>query len=395
MRSHVAFLLAAITCAALAAPGLAQSDPNPAMNKPDKLAWELFIQVNSRAGGANSVFETYASDTDLFQPVPQYPTGPTIASLRAPILPRVARDSALDAGVLLPALPPGTPDQLEESRHNRTVFDFIVSNNLYKISGLKAAFGKNIQFPIDSIEVKANWIAIGDIPKWTNNQVTMLDASKFFHINSNRAGEKFALVAMHIITKQVPNWTWATFESRFNPGRCDILGCRDAFGAKDAVVAPMKNAGQQYPDCVKTAELSAILAKADIEPAYINYCLKGSQTDFVDATGLDIRLGNSVTESSFVATSSCMTCHGRAVFDATGQPTSVAGFLDPSSSPPIAPLGTLSPEWSWTFTSKPPIFEGKTGLKRIATSADFVWSVPFCAIDDSTNPPQPTSCNGK
>jgi hypothetical protein len=57
-------------------PALAQVDPNPAVNNPDKTAWQLFIQVNSRAGGSNSVFETYASDTDTFQPTPQFPPGP-------------------------------------------------------------------------------------------------------------------------------------------------------------------------------------------------------------------------------------------------------------------------------------------------------------------------------
>jgi hypothetical protein len=35
------------------------------------------------------------------------------------------------------------------------------------------------------------------------------------------------------------------------------------------------------------------------------------------------------------------------------------------------------------------------GLTRTATSADFVWSVPLCAIDDAQNPPQPSICVGK
>jgi hypothetical protein len=43
----------------------------------------------------------------------------------------------------------------------------------------------------------------------------------------------------------------------------------------------------------------------------------------------------------------------------------------------------------------PPIFEGMPGLTRTGTSADFVWSIPFCAIDDTQNPPQPTICAGK
>src|SRR6476661_7760208 len=45
-------------------PVAAQSTPNPAMTTPDQVAWQFFIQVNSRASGSNALFETWASDTD-------------------------------------------------------------------------------------------------------------------------------------------------------------------------------------------------------------------------------------------------------------------------------------------------------------------------------------------
>jgi hypothetical protein len=102
-----------------------------------------------------------------------------------------------------------------------------------------------------------------------------------------------------------------------------------------------------------------------------------------------------VTEDGFVATASCMTCHGRSVFDKSGQATSQAGFLSFGPNGPVAPLGPLLPAWYFSFNSQPPIFEGKPGLTRIATSADFVWSIPFCAIDDTQNPVQPSNCAGK
>jgi hypothetical protein len=373
-----------------------QVDPDPAVNNPDKIAWQIFIQVNCRAGGANAVFETFASDTDTFQPTPQFPAGPTTLALHAPILETMARDAALKNGVLLPAIPPD-PNQTggEETRRNHAAFDFIVSNNLFKVSGLKAAFGKTLAFPIDAIEVKANWVPVDSLPQFTGNQVTVAQAPQFFHINTDSSGTKWALVAMHVISKQVPNWTWATFEHRFNPARCDIIGCRDAFGARATFVPPQPTRRRGYPDCAKTPALSDMLAKADIEPVYVNYCLKGSQTDFVDNSGLDIRLGNSITEDGFVPTSSCITCHGRANFDKTGQPNSVAGFINANVSPPIAPLGPLLPTWYFTFNGQPPIVEGMPGLTRTATSADFVWSIPLCAIDDSQNPPATSACAGK
>jgi hypothetical protein len=387
-------------CCALLLPALPafaqQTDPDPAMNNPDKIAWQLFIQVNSRAGGSNAVFETFASDTDTFQPTPQFPTGPTALTLHPPILETTARDAALKSGVLLPAIPPD-PNATggEETRRNRAAFDFIVNNNLFKVSGLQAAFGKTLAFPVDAIEVKANWIAVQNIPQFTNNQISVAQVPQFYHVNTDKDGNKWALVAMHVISKMVPNWTWATFENRFNPARCDIIGCRDSFGAQTAVVPPQPTRRRGYPDCTKTAALSTMLSGADIEPVYANYCLKGSQTDFVDNSGLDIRLGNSVTEDGFVPTSSCMTCHGRANFDKNGQTTSSAGFINPNVSPPIAPLGALLPSWSFTFSGQPPVYEGMPGLTRTATSADFVWSVPLCAIDDTQNPPQPSNCVGK
>lgn len=376
-------------------PAVAQSVPNPAMTAPDQVAWQLFIQANTRAGGSNSTFETWASDTDMFQPNPVFPAAPTPPALRRPILPQVARQGVQAAGGLLPALPPGIGQGVtEETRHNKATFDFIVQNNLYKISGLKAAFGKTLSFPVDSIEVKGNWVPVSDIPAFTNNRVTVAQVPQLYHVNS-AGGIQYALVAMHVISKLVPNWTWATFEQRFNPARCDILGCKDSFGAQKAFVPSNPVAGQGYPDCTKTPALTAMLKSADIDPVYENYCLKASQADFTDNNGLDIRVGNSVTEDGFVATASCMTCHGRSAFDKTGQATSQAGFLSFGPNGPIAPLGPLLPSWYFSFNSPPPIFEGKPGLTRIATSADFVWSIPFCAIDDTQNPVQPSNCAGK
>jgi hypothetical protein len=38
---------------------------------------------------------------------------------------------------------------------------------------------------------------------------------------------------------------------------------------------------------------------------------------------------------------------------------------------------------------------GKTITFPVAESADLVWSIPFCAIDDTQNPIQPSNCSGK
>jgi hypothetical protein len=290
----------------------------------------------------------------------------------------------------------------EETRRNRPDFDFIVQNNLYKVSGLKAAFaaGIPISFPIDSIEIKANWVDVDQLNAFNGFSGSLADAQKIYHVNA-AGGKQYALVSMHVISKLVPNWTWATFEHKDNPGRCDVFGCRDIFGAQQAFVAPLSpvESSQHYSDCAKTQDLKALFAKASIDGAYVNYCLKGSQTDFTDPTGLAVRVGNSVTEKGFVAQSSCMTCHGRAAVDATGKPTTFAGFDLVSASLPLfqnsgnGAVGPINSNWYWIAGGPPsyPSLLGEGDLARIALAADFVWSVPFCAIADTANPPETTS----
>ena len=368
---------------------LAQSQANPAMNTPDEVAWRLFLQVNTAAGGSNATFETWASDTDTFQANPHFPSQATPVSPHPPIVPRAGLEALQQAGALVPQIPP-IPGVGEEARRNKSAFDFIVTNDLYKVSGLKAAYGKEISFPIEAIEIKANWMPVSAIPGFTSNKVSLADVPKLYHVNTGSDGKQYAMVAMHIISKLVPNWTWATFEHTQNPARCDILGCIDHFGAQTQVVSPNSQASQGYPACTKSSALNALIASANWDKAFANYCLKGSQTDFIDNTGLAVRLGNSVTEEGFVNRASCMTCHGRSAFGANGKETSNAGFDNGG-----APIGPINPSWFWNFSNTPPIFVGMPGLTRVATSSDFVWSIPFCAFDDTVNPPTKSRCTGK
>src|ERR1700726_3043593 len=335
--------------------GMTSTPPNPALNAPDELAWELFIQVNANAGGGNALFETWASDTDTFKANPHFPTTPVPLALHAPVVPTFGQLAIQENGGLVPAIPPN-PGIGEEARRNKVAFDFIVANNLYRVSGLRAAFGKTLSFPIDAIEVKANWLPVAMVPSFTLGRVVLADVPKAFHVNTGSDGKKYALVSMHIISKLVPNWTWATFENQLNPGRCDILGCKDSFGAQQVDVPPNAQLQRGYSPCLKTQALTAMFASSRLDPAFAKYCLKGSQTDFTDNTGLDTRLGNSVTEDGFVKQSSCMTCHGRAAFDANGGATSRAGF-DANG----APLGPIQPNWYWSFSGSPPIFQGMPG----------------------------------
>jgi hypothetical protein len=339
-------------------------DLDPAINEPDKLAWQLFAKVTApaaSAGNNNVLFETWASDDQTFTQNPQWPTTAPVMRLKVPALERAA---AAQGGLQPQVLEGGG----EEVRRNKPTFDFIVNNNLFTQSGLKAAFQakKDISFPSDSIEVKARWVPANTV-----------DASKY-HVNTAN-GQQFALVAVHIISKEVPNWTWATFEHQDNRGRCDFIGCHDSFGATVADVAAQTPTGQAYAACAKTAALKKMMTDANLEGVFANYCLKGSQVDFTTATGMPTLLGNTVIERGFVNTSSCMTCHARASTDAGGGSPQGVGFLDPPipalcpTPGKCSPNGTPNPTWFWNNPGTP-----QQSIKTLPT--DFVWAIPFNAI---------------
>lgn len=429
--------------------GGAGAVPNPAMSMPDQVAWSVFVQAVTPTAGKGTAFETWPSDGDTFNPNAQIigsGTGrtapgidqraPVIPSIRAGTLPggpkqptghvvgvlgaeaSVARPAAASSGQppIPNPLPPGSakggcnasanpqtyepacdPGTVEEVRRNVAAYNYIVGNQLNSRSGLIKAFNANmtIDFPVDSVEVKTNWLPVSLLPTYYPG----IPQNSFYLATDmvNGQSQQFALIAMHVISKQVPNWTWATFEHQGNRGRCDFLGCTDNFGAQVAYVAPVDNQGQNqgtvYAACKPTPALQAMFSAAGINGVFANYCLKGSQTDFTTADGLAVRVGNSVTENGFVPQASCMTCHGEANITAQGKSTTSFGFVGGNGQ-----VGPLDPAFYWSGGGgQPPYYNGQPGLTRTAISADFVWSIPFCAYDDVTNPNQPaaSNCAGK
>jgi len=428
--------LAVLGCNREAKGGAAQnvksvsSEPlNPAMSQPDQTAWNLFIQVVTPTDGANTAFETWPSDHDTFQPGAQLSKmvrdgldarPPVIPSVRKGTLnpatlsgahggmkfaaaagatPAASPAAAVSLPPVLPnPQPPGTvPGQgnqvVEEVRRNPVAFNYIVSNGLNSRSGLIRAYNAistgapQLSFPADSIEIKTNWVPVSSLPQYYPG----VAPSQFYLATDMVQGQtvQYALIAMHVISKQVPSWTWATFEHQANPGRCDIMGCKDSYGAMNPNVVPVDNGGTNqgstYPACQKTAALQAAFAAVpNLNGAFANYCLKGSQTDYIDNGGLAVRLGNSVTESGFVPQASCMSCHGAANINAGGVATTGGGFVKGN-----AFVGPTDPSFYYSVGSAQPFYQGQPGLVTNAVPADFVWSIPFCAYDDVTNPGQP------
>ena len=306
--------------------------------------WETFVQITAPSGNPNNTnveFETWASDQDVYVNLPpKWPTISATKQLQASVLgnshlgfkPFVIvpgqciqgfdQQAAKDAGF------PLTGCIGEEVRRNWASFQYIVSNSLYSQSGLAQAYQRNfkVNFPADAIEVKADWIKTSDLAIWLN--ISERQVRQLYYTNQATAGgvtTEFALAAFHISTKQIKDWVWSDFENQMNPGRCDVIGCRDRFGAIMPDVAPKATANQQYGACDKSASLKAMFASAGLSPIWENYCLKGSQVTFIDENGQSTLLGNSVIERINAGVpidkSSCISCHAYASFDATGSPT--------------------------------------------------------------------------
>jgi len=363
---------------------LAQTDPAPAMNQPDMVAWQLFTRVTAFRGtpGRNdALFETWASDADTFNANPRWPSQ-TPATAKPLVASVLAHGKRAKRPSLLAAPPPsncvanwqpGNPPCIgEETRRNEATFNFIVENGLYTQAGLAAAFGKPLSFPIDAIEVKADWIPVNQLQSW--NGVTASQAPSLYHVNTvTAAGGQpvaYALVAMHLISKQVPNWTWATFEHWKNPGRCDLIGCSDSFGAVMANVPANQQVNQGYPICAKTGALLQMFSAGGLGPVWQNYCLKGAQADFTTSTGVTTILGNSVIEGMNagvpVNQSSCITCHATAAFNNTGAPLGI-GLSNNE-------VGVPQPSW---------FGQGAAAYQQ----SDFVWAIPICAVPASGRGP--------
>ena len=97
---------------------------------------------------------------------------------------------------------------------------------------------------------------------------------------------EYALVALHVSSRQNPNWVWGTFEHQMNPGRCDSIGCFDSFGAEIPAVLPNRTGeNTQYGACRKTPPLKTLMKNAGLSPVWENYCLKSTQVDYTAADG--------------------------------------------------------------------------------------------------------------
>jgi hypothetical protein len=351
-------------------------------------------------------------------------------------------------------------EQNELIYRNRPMVEYILDRALYSTDGLAAVYDNfvralaayaprqlrpldptaktastpptvQINFPVKSIMVKANWMAVDkakdygidpynkDRPFIVMNLVPQVDTNT---APKDRPVETkpFVLLSMHISTKDLPNWFWSTFEHVDNIGRCDWIGCNDSFGYRNMEPLPVdapRSGGLAEPSrnytpphavatvdganvqAFKLAEryssadaitegLSAMFEAFGIatateantsgrpaaaDAAWKSYRLKGTQTNFVTSTGRPTRLGNSVTEAGFTNSASCITCHARAGATKTGRPP-LSIFVDDLSYAGVPKSVNGVPNEAWFNVNGYWNADGQREAPIIhAVPTDFVW----------------------
>jgi hypothetical protein len=296
-------------------PVTTSDDQNPAMNNPDQFAWKMFVEINQPAipnkPDSSVVWETWALARLVFDDPNNVPVWEqTIKSnqelkgfdfnpIQQQKISKFFRD---DFKVMFdPSEPSPRIGGLSETRFNKPVFDFIVKNNLYYQEGIETYLKDKeiLDLPIAAKEIKAVWDTIKEVNKDKYHYVVQV----------NVKGEKiyWGLTGLHIISKDIPQWTWATWEHVDNPRLPEIekdplLKSVDKFGRKDGKISP---------------ELEKLFNDNKMASKWKNYILRGTQTNFATFTGVTTILANTRTENRFLYTSSCITCHARATIGST------------------------------------------------------------------------------
>jgi hypothetical protein len=350
----------------------------------DMVGWTEFARITAPSGQAKKVeFETWASDDDIYVKNPaHWPNVDEPKVLQSSVLgdshfraaTRRVRPQVFAPTACAPTPPQGVGSGKaaadsrfptngcigEEVRRNWATFQYIVANALDTKAGRARFFanGMRADLPADALEFKGDWASVATVAEWLHVDPGVV--RKSYYTSTSIVGglsTEVALLSFHISTKQVKNWIWSDFEGALNPGRCDVIGCHDSFGAVHPNVEPNDKPWQSYGACAKTPALKAMLASSGIDPIWMNYCMKGTQVTFIDDNGQPILLGNSVIEPISadvpIQGSSCVTCHGYASFGADGNPTDGA-FKGLGSNP----VGNID-----------------TSLLKGSMSYDFLWGI--------------------
>jgi hypothetical protein len=326
----------------------------------DARAWQLFAELNrtpvddannSLPRTAATVWETWANARSIFRldgadPGP-WPLNVVqgVAALRFDGVPQTAGAPLrhIVNGAMVPVIDPvAASARLVETRMNRASFEYIRARRLYVVDGqIAAARGADpIDFPAASRHVKAMWQPIGreERGSYVSREFVFADGSR----------RLYGLAALHIASKELPNWFWATFEH-----------ADDAPGSGGAV--------------------------EQANAAWSHYRLRGTMTRFVDARGRALTLANERLESSLKpGTSSCMTCHARASIGTGGGSVRRLSVFDDDGDTTIPGMSRHAADLRRGFIGLPQPSWYADGNGRLA-ALDFVWTLERAA-QPSTQP---------
>jgi hypothetical protein len=327
MSRRSAIKVSVMSLAALASP-LANSRESPgawavagggamAAERSDEYAWRLFVALNwpadplTRAADRSArfgadrpvVWEAWKDANEVYlargaDPGPWHEAGSAATALPAAL--RFESVSPSDfpnlkhivGGVMVPVSEPLIGgERLTEIHMNRSVYDYIRAARLYCLDDQMERYrqGRPVAFPSTAQQVKAKWrpITEQERSRYHTVEVVLPDGRR----------KLYGLIALHIATKDLPTWFWATFEHVDNAaaGEGWKLPSRDTFAC-----------GRAAPDCNRVP-LGLGLAGT----VWQNYRLRGTLTGFVDSQGRPRLLGNSALETGMQSSASCITCHAR------------------------------------------------------------------------------------
>ena len=374
-------LILAASASPAASPGCAF--PTQMSATPEQTAWQLFVAASCPTTKNQVVWENWIEQSKMYPA-----SGKTGANVREAAPPKRLHGSpltfALNAkklGARLELTPNeacnamgGPPSNVvkgaticEEALLNPEAQGFVSANGYEVRPGqTKAAKkGTDIQFPAPAIEVKADWIPGTDF----NPPFTCTNPPQGVHVEIID-GTCYALAGIHISSKLVKDWVWATFEPQnltTNINRCVVLGCTDQWGSNPATTSGAFT--QQTP------ALQALMKQANLAPEWFNYRLDGVQTDFGTASAPTL-LGNSVIEGDNVGMdlkqASCITCHSVSSIknDGTDGIETLASMPTPPVGPEFTPAaGWIARDFVWSLGLACPQVPGGGGLQSCSSGA--------------------------
>ena len=281
-----------------------EPDVGKVLGAPGSVVWEVWRNVNKDA--PDPVFTATGADPGPWLTGPVAVASVTRRSNQFEPFNRTRRfaeQATRRPGDPATAFVPTEPGA-QEVRMNRQAYTFVRDNGFYRQAALRAAIanGKPINFPAGAKEVKAVWSKL-DNPA---------DKDRYHWaevVPNNGAPEVWGLIALHITTKDIPQWFWATFEHIDNKTRRGRVNWQTASVDRAACPAP--------PHGCDGVPQNLGLAGTK----WANYRLRGTQTNFTDMLGNPTILANAQIEPQ-QQTSSCMTCHARAGMNREGEPLS-------------------------------------------------------------------------